>query len=261
MERISFCSMNCRGLGDSKKRYDVFNFINQLNFDVYCLQDTHFTKSMEPRIRNEWEGDIIFNSYSSAARGVAVLFRKDFKYVLNDVFNDNDGNLLGLHLTVGDVNMLLINLYGPNSDTPEFFDKILEKLEENNSFNILCGDWNLVINPDFDYEHYLHINNAKARDKVLHIMNRLDLLDIWRCKNNLKKCFTWRKTNPNKQARLDFYLISDELSSYVKEVEISPGYRTDHSLVSLVLQFPTLKFGRGYWKFNNSLLKDALFIY
>lgn len=34
------------------------------------------------------------------------------------------------------------------------------------------------------------------------------------------------------------------------------GYRTDHSLLFLELQIDDLKKGKGFWRFNNSLLKD-----
>ena len=45
-----------------------------------------------------------------------------------------------------------------------------------------------------------------------------------------RKMYTWRRLNPTKkQARLDFYLISDTMSAFVMDTEIISGYRTDHS--------------------------------
>ena len=41
---------------------------------------------------------------------------------------------------------------------------------------------------------------------------------------------------------------------------IIPGYRTDHSGVTLELTLNENERGRGYWKFNNSLLKDHSYI-
>ena len=40
------------------------------------------------------------------------------------------------------------------------------------------------------------------------------------------------------------------------DTNINPGYRTDHSSILLKLKFINNKQGRGYWKFNNSLLKN-----
>ena len=41
---------------------------------------------------------------------------------------------------------------------------------------------------------------------------------------------------------------------------IIPGYRTDHSGIVLKLEFQNMEGGKGYWKFNNSLLRDKKYI-
>ena len=43
---ITISSTNCRGLGEYTKRKDVFNYLRNKGHNIYCLQDTHFTKSM-----------------------------------------------------------------------------------------------------------------------------------------------------------------------------------------------------------------------
>ena len=47
---------------------------------------------------------------------------------------------------------------------------------------------------------------------------------------------------------------------YVYATNIIPGYRTDHSGVTLELTLNENERGRGYWKFNNSLLKGHTYI-
>ena len=44
--------------------------------------------------------------------------------------------------------------------------------------------------------------------------------------------------------------------TYVSDTEIISGYRTDHSIITLKLDFDKFKKGSSYWKMNNSLLKD-----
>ena len=56
--------------------------------------------------------------------------------------------------------------------------------------------------------------------------------------------------------RLDDFLLSQELNVQVKKVNISPGYCSDHALVSLELKANDIKRGKRLWKFNNSLLRD-----
>ena len=42
--------------------------------------------------------------------------------------------------------------------------------------------------------------------------------------------------------------------------DILPGYRTDHSLIVLIIDLVKFTKGNSYWKFNNSFLKDHYYI-
>ena len=50
------------------------------------------------------------------------------------------------------------------------------------------------------------------------------------------------------------------MSQYVVDAEIIPGYRTDHSGITLKLKLLESERGKGYWKFNNTLLKDNEYV-
>ena len=66
--------------------------------------------------------------------------------------------------------------------------------------------------------------------------------------------------NSNQMARLDFFLISVDMLAYTTRSNILPGYRTDHSLISLSLSFNNNERGKGFWKFNTSLLHDGEYV-
>ena len=61
-------------------------------------------------------------------------------------------------------------------------------------------------------------------------------------------------------ARLDFFLTTPDIHSQVKKHSISHGYRTDHSLLNLEINPFNSKRGKGFWKFNTSLLHDTAYI-
>ena len=62
----------------------------------------------------------------------------------------------------------LITIYGPNKDNPEFYNNINEIIKDSNSdFTVICGDFNLVLDPSKDCFNYKTINNPKARKTVL----------------------------------------------------------------------------------------------
>ena len=103
--------------------------------------------------------------------------------------------------------MTLINLYGPNKDEPRFFEKINDIIEDfNNDFIIICGDWNLTQDFRKDCFNYVTHNYPKSRSMVDKLKNDFNLVDPWRTFYPEKSEFTWHRTNPIKQARLDFFL-------------------------------------------------------
>ena len=260
-EEISILSLNVRGLGDKKKRTDVLNFLKQKKISIYCLQDTHWVEDMENEISSNWNGKCFFSHKSSQARGVAILLNKNLDCVINNTKKDPNGNFLAIDIKIEDLNLTLISLYGPNEDSPSFFDKINNIIVSfDNPHSIICGDWNLTQNQCLDNYNYVKVNNPKARCRVLTLKEDHNLVDPWRIKNPISKRFTWRRSKPIKQARLDFFLTSNEFTSIINKADILPGYRTDHSMITLYVDLSQKKRGRGYWKFNNSLLSDHDYI-
>ena len=258
MAKISIISCNCQGLGDFKKRKDMFCYLREKKYDIYFLQDTHFEKKLEKQIRTEWGYESYFASYNSQSRGVAVLLNNTFDFKVSLIDFDPEGNYIILKLDTMERTITLINIYGPNRDNPDFYSQINQKIELLNLTNIIwAGDWNLVINPNLDYHNYKHNNNPRAQEKTIEIMNERELVDIWREMNPEVMQYTWRRIRPLQQSRLDFFLISDTLLPYIKDSRILNGYRSDHSFVSIDLEFKKEERRRNFWKFNSSLLKET----
>ena len=256
MDSITILSVNCQGLGKARKRRDVFHYLKQKSCSIYCLQDTHFSTKLETYVKAEWGNNCFFASYSSNSRGVAVMFMNNFEFKINDVKRDRNGNFILVSFSMKDTDILLVNVYGPNRDTPAFYEELTEMVKEYQNHNIIIvGDWNLVLDPQLDSYNYKHINNPKAKESVENMLE-LGLTDIWREANPDCKRYTWRKTKPLKQSRLDYFLLSDYLVSSFEDTDILPGYRSDHSMVTLKLRFGKEMKRNTFWKFNCSLLKE-----
>ena len=64
-------------------------------------------------------------------------------------------NYIILNLSVNSKQFTLINIYGPNIDQPKFYEHIFHIIDSiNNSTFIWCGDFNLVLNSELDYDNY-----------------------------------------------------------------------------------------------------------
>ena len=263
MAEIEIISVNCQGIGLLPKRTDVFNYLKEKKYHIYCLQDTHFAPGADEKlVRSRWNNDCYFSSYKSNARGIAILFAKDFEYKVHNSISDPNGNFLLLDLTVHNNRFTLASIYGPNTDNPDFFKTVSEKIAElvENKTVIWCGDFNLVLNPQLDYKNYKTINNKNAREKLLDIINEEHLIDPYRDAHPELKRYTWRRKQPLQQARLDFFLVTEDLLTSIKKCKIENSYRSDHSPVTLSLSFTEFIKGKPLWKFNNSLLNDIQYI-
>ena len=56
-----------------------------------------------------------------------------------------------------------------------------------------------------DSMNYKHLNNPQARIVVLRLIETLSLVDIFRENAPNLRRYTWRRKNPIKQARLDYF--------------------------------------------------------
>ena len=128
-------------------------------------------------------------------------------------------------------------------------------------FSIFAGDFNVVLNQNEDTKNYIHSNNPQATEALKEQMERHSLIDIWRHLNPDSRTFTWRQFNSNKQSRLDFFLISASLLSFVHNASITSGICSDHSVIDLEIDFSWFSRGKGFWKFNSSLLGDPVYRY
>ena len=158
---------------------------------------------------------------------------------------------------MSDCSIKLINIYAPNNDSPQFFEFVKGNIEDSSyEYCIIWGDLNLVLDPEKDTYNYRNINNPNARRYLLDMMNILCLNDTFRIFNKNTSRYTWHRKNPRRHARLDYFLISDTLLDLVNRRQKKSGYRSDHSILELVLTFCNYQQGRGLWKFNCSLLKN-----
>ena len=70
-------SFNVNSIGKQPKRREIFKFLEKKGGDIQILVDTRFSKEIEDTVREEWGSQVIFSSYTSQARGVAIFFKKN----------------------------------------------------------------------------------------------------------------------------------------------------------------------------------------
>ena len=66
-------------------------------------------------------------SYNSNSRGVAILFNNNLEFLVKKVYKDILGNYISITVTIMDRDFLIVSLYGPNCDDPEFYTELEER--------------------------------------------------------------------------------------------------------------------------------------
>ena len=259
---LRVCSLNVRGIADAKKRKDLYSWLRNKQYNIYCLQDIHCGPKFQDQFRNDWGSDVFFSCKTSNARGVAILFNNNFEYSISGQVGDEDGNCLGLKVQTENHEFALVTIYGPNRDDPDFYKIKLNKMISDFEVEsvILCGDFNLVQDQNLDTFGYIHENNKRASLELKNLMNLHTLSDPWRYSFPTKKQYSWRNGNNSKMSRLDFFLVSGHLLNQIEETRVFFGYKTDHSLIYLKIKFSDLKRGKGFWKLNISLLNNNNYV-
>jgi exonuclease III len=73
---------------------------------------------------------MLFSFYKSNARGVGILFKRNLDLKVHQSFVDEKGNYIVLDLSVNSKQFTLINVYGPNTDQPKFYENIFRSIDD-----------------------------------------------------------------------------------------------------------------------------------
>ena len=270
MESLKLISFNTRGLGDVHKRRTIFCWLKKYYAKtIILLQETHSTKNSEQTWVKEWNSSIYFSHGTSGSRGVAVLLPKTFdKTQILETFPDTEGRFLGIKLTIENSVYLLINLYAPTKDHVDdqlnFIEAVNAFLIEQPNLKILIGgDLNTTLDPEIDKKGGRKEQHTRYSKRLIEVNETHNLTDAWRTLNPETSRFSRRENTRAGivQSRLDLWLISDQLINNIIKSDIKVGCKSDHSVVTLELQIiETQKRGRGFWKFNASLLKNRDYV-
>ena len=89
------------------------------------------------------------------------------------------------------------------------------------------------------------------------------MCDIWRIRNPNVRRFTFRQNHVSGfiERRLDFFLISNVLQESIIKTDVLASFCTDHSPILFSLQLKDMPTrGKGFWKFNNSLISNDEYV-
>ena len=227
LDTLHLCSLNCQGLGQKEKRQRLFQWAKNQKTHILYAQETHFTKNTILSLKQEFSGDVYNSHGNSQSRGVSIFIKKELKYTIIDVHNDNDGRILLINIEIDENIFTLVNLYANNVEKNRnaFFKKV-NNFIENYAIGILIvgGDLNDTLTcADRKYS----ISTQKTKKPVNSLktlIKKHKLIDIWRDMNTNLRQYTWRrKNNISTASRIDYFLISTDIRSRIVKADIRPA--------------------------------------
>ena len=84
--------------------------------------------------------------------------------------------------------------------------------------------------------------------QIIASMENFELADAWRVRNPNLREYTWHSTSkPVIFSRLDYFLVSHSFINQISKCKTQPGLRSDHSLISIVLNLNKIERRKGYF--------------
>lgn len=117
-------TLNVKGINHCIKRKRIINYLKQLQIDIALLQETHLNDVEHAKLKQGGYNQVFFSSFTSRARGVAILINKKTPFRLMSAHKDNGGRWVIIQGSVFAQSITLVNIYAPNYDDPQFFQDI-----------------------------------------------------------------------------------------------------------------------------------------
>jgi exonuclease III len=253
---LKLASINVRGLNMEK-----INNLKKLisDYDIISLQELHNVKQ-KLITKLEDKLDVLFliqNNYSISAAGVGFIIKnKDLQknYKLLPTPNNLKGRLI--HIQINQTN--LFNIYAPalKSLEQQFYENLENYiLDFAHEEILLMGDFN-ACDKDIDRsKNKIYNNEVSLLEKISQSCN---IIDVYRYlnPNTIKYTYSFNNIDTTRSSRLDRFYINSSNKNNIIGCEITDYKIADHNVITLEYKmYNRTKWGRSYWKLNNSILR------
>jgi exodeoxyribonuclease-3 len=260
VDKLKICSLNVRGLKNKLKRNALFSYLKRERYDIICLQETHVTEQDFDVWQRQWGGKCFFQQGTNRSKGETVLVSKHFAGEVS--LEEARDRMLVLSVEHERIKLKIANVYAPNSASEKilFFRALEDYLEDISNGNLLLfGDFNCVMHNELDNISGRPHNQAEVA-AFNESINALNLTDVWRSFHPEEKEFTWSRNSPFIARRLDYCFLSEDVLATCVSCEHSIVPNSDHKAVVVELNDNEFVRGPGFWRFNNSYLRNASFV-
>ncbi len=255
--QFNIACINCNSLNmatvSKNIRMRKFYGIVSLKTDIIFLSDirlcnksgvSDFAFANKIFATNPYGSYTFMHNSRTNSRGVGILIKKSINFVCLGEERDDGDNYLLVKAAINGQTVIFGSIYGPNRNDPDFFVRLGNKLQEMGDFPIILGgDWNctsssLPLQDNPDIANMQALPNLAHSKQVEKLCRKLKITDPYRIVNPNLIDFSfapWGNVRKNR-SRIDFFLISKSICSFVENCRINPSVQSklfDHKAVVL----------------------------
>lgn len=245
-------TLNANGIRAAAKK-GVFDWLNRLDPDVVCIQETkaHENQLSEGPFFPEGYHCAYVNAQKPGYSGVAIYSKHQPKQIIKEMgyaVADTEGRYIQFDYH----NLSVVSLYLPSGtsgegrqavkfDFLEQFAHHLQALKSQGRELIVCGDYNIA-HKEIDLKNWKTNKKTSGflpeeRAWMETLLNQGGFFDAFRIKNQEADQYTWWSTrtrafDKNVGWRIDYQIITEGLKDSIKQVSIYKDERfSDHAPV------------------------------
>ena len=80
MDKLKILSYNVKGFRCKHKRGKVLTWLNNIEFDILNIRESHYMNNDLEEWTKDWKGEIIASEGERNKKGVCILIRKDLEH-------------------------------------------------------------------------------------------------------------------------------------------------------------------------------------
>lgn len=257
-ESLHIVSLNVKGLNHPIKRRKIFEYIAKSKGDIILLQETKLSEADVSFINYNWISHTLCSPAEHKKKGVITLIAKKSNFSVVAHKQDTKGRILVTHLQRGEDPIHVVNIYGPNTDVPEFWEEVSQTLEDipQEELTIVGGDFNLPLDPLLDRQSSCKFQPSRSHKALKKLCSRFNRKDSWRLQHPDTKDFTFYSAPHNSYSRIDYLLISNSFTHLIDETDIAPILVSDQACIYTKLAGTHSTTPTKRWRFNEDVLAD-----
>ena len=254
---VTICSQNVNSLNLSSINESMLNrkirAITDSNNDIIFISDVRANgkeNKLEKKFLYASNPYLLYMNSTDIRRGVAILINKNLNCEVIRTYKDLNQNILGIKSKINNELVLLLSVYGPNTDRSNTFYQNLQGIINSSLCQtiILGGDLNTTLDPSritgpqdssnldlFNMNNNINPANGELLRKLLRENN---MIDPFRIKNPYKRDYSYvpfSVMNKNR-SRIDYIFCSSSLLNLATvHYDIKRGRVFDHKPVIMRL--------------------------